>query len=351
MRISHFMVIASVFALVGLPWTFAEAAEEGAAVAAEEPIAPPEEDLNALLEDPNLTSEEREALTLATQEFQGGWATDPRGAAAEGPDFGNLGAPEIGLGGLSGTASTGTLTAREQALMSEVTTLEKNLAQKGLSPEQIHNEIETQMGDRLRREGVEQGVFQPGERDDFRLRELYNQGRPVEGAFEQRSGFEHSGPAAAGLERGMSEIGSREFGPPETSGQGLASEGAYREQAERGGWESSRDSSHGRESTESRGGESRETSREAPEMQQREAPEAHESYREAPETYREAPESYREAPEVSREAPEARETYREAPETYREAPETYREAPETYREAPETYRDAPEGPGGGNPGI
>lgn len=99
------------------------------------------------------------------------------------------------------------LTEQEQGLMGQVNAMEQDLRQKGLSDSQIHQEIETKMGDKLRE------AFPRGE-SDSRLKELSERGVPgMERAsgLEQRGGSEQGGAAERGsMERHQAETPSRE---------------------------------------------------------------------------------------------------------------------------------------------
>ena len=238
MRISRWMAIGLATALASLSLTTGVlAADEG-----DQELEQVVQQLQA--ENPGLTKDEAlEIAGLAAADAQGPLVREGAvGPATEGNAA--PGAP-AGLGLSFGQSDT--LTPQEQTLMNEVNTFEQNLAQKGLTPDQIHNEIETQFGERFRSESFDPAAFQPGERDDFRLQELYNQGRPVEGALEQRGGFEHGGPVLR-ESGGIPEFGGREWGQesgrPETSFGGSTLERDSNAQGKE----------HGQKETEHRGG-------------------------------------------------------------------------------------------------
>jgi len=90
------------------------------------------------------------------------------------------------------------LTKEEKILMEKVNTLEGDLQRQGYTPEQIHQEIEARMGGHLREAATERGILPAGERDDARLRELYEHGRPVGEALEHHGGGTNSSRSETG---------------------------------------------------------------------------------------------------------------------------------------------------------
>ena len=64
-----------------------------------------------------------------------------------------------------------------QTLMSELRAFEETLAQEGLTPEQIHEQVEQQFGGRFQKMAQEQG-FSSGEEAEAHLRELYEASYP-----------------------------------------------------------------------------------------------------------------------------------------------------------------------------
>lgn len=140
-----------------------------------------------------------------------------------GPDQGNIvGGPYVErpyLGGEEGRPRM-IMTPQEQALMVEVGTLERELGQQGYSPEQIQRQVEERFGERFNEMAAEHG-FTPGERDDQRLRELYEGGVP---GMERAPGLEHRG-------------GDSEHGRPELGREPTQEERAtFEREMERGGF-------------------------------------------------------------------------------------------------------------------
>ncbi len=202
--------------------------------------AQPAEDLSEVVkqlqaENPGLT--ETEALELA-----GIAATEVELRGPGGREGTALGAPELGGELAGGNVGRGQgqqgmiLTPKEQALMREVGGLEKKLADQGLSENEIQKAVEKQYGERFNEMAAEHG-FTPGERDDQRLRELYEAGVP---GMERAGGLEHRGGG--------------EFGPSERSRGGETERGGFgREQSERFGGEQERGGFSREQSEQSRG--------------------------------------------------------------------------------------------------
>lgn len=178
-------------------------------------------------ENPGLSeSEARELAGLAVQDLRegegaardlsAGATTEQAGIITQGPSA--LGAPELGGGGPGFE-----MTPEEQALAEQVGARANELAAEGLPPEEVDRVLKEEFAKEFERFKEHERIWHdapPGERDDARLKELYERGVPgVERApgLEQREGLGHE---PTNQEREQMERyremghGSREFDRP-----------------------------------------------------------------------------------------------------------------------------------------
>ena len=204
-------------------WTggpaFAADGDGTAAVTQQPTEALSPEDLDAALADlqsQGLSEEEaRQVLGEATKQVMAG-ETSREFAAAGGASPEQTGPmPAGGYPGQTTAGGTGEVPIgdpRGQELMGQVNALEQEMQQKGATPEQIHEAIESQFGEKFREMTSEQGFAgregggYPEGGSTEQLRELYQEGRPVGEALEHHQGTESYGrDSQEGIQREMTD--------------------------------------------------------------------------------------------------------------------------------------------------